>query len=269
MIVWFVFPLVATAFVACWYYWATLSQSLAWTLAGAADLAEAGQWGDSFGGFNALIGALGFCGIVATLLAQTTSLSRQQRDLHVQRFEQSFFVLLKLLREARNEARFKYSEAVSTDRGTNPSEVVTGQQAFRHAWIEMRYWVTRAEKNDKVLDDRAIGMLYARRIHAPFESTWGVYYRLIHSMLDRINTDAVLRRREKIRYANILRGQLTSFEASLGGFNALTPFAGDFKHLITKFRLLKYARPKSTLGKVLRRIYPKATFLSRQRFPWW
>ncbi len=198
---------------------------------------------------------------------QTTALGRQQRDLHVQRFEQSFFELLRLLREARNEARFKFSSTVQLNRGISVGKVVEGHSAFRQGSYEVRYWIEKLEnKRGKPLDRFTLGRLYARRVHTPFESTWGVYYRLVHSTLDRIDVDPVLRRGEKIRYANILRGQLTSFEATMAGLNALAPFADDFQYLIVKYRLLKCVRSHSFLGRILKRYYPKKTFLGRRRF---
>ena len=266
MIAWLLLLLVGAVFVAVWLLWAQQSADFATALVSASDLTQAGLWGDSFGGFNALMGALGFCGIIATLMLQTISLGRQQRDLHVQRFEQSFFELLRLVRESRDEVRFKYSASVSANRGISNTSIASGRDAFRQAYYEGRYWIEKVEaRTGASLEPRAMGRLYARRIHVRFESSWGVYYRLLHATLDRIDTDRVLLHSERIRYANMLRGQLTSFEVSLAGLNALAPFAGDFQYLIVRYRLLKYARSESFMTKVLRRYYPKKAFMGRKR----
>lgn len=40
--------------------------------------------------------------------------------------------------------------------------------------------------------------MYFRRVHAPYESTFGAYYRVLYAILDRIRDDGILSEEEKI-----------------------------------------------------------------------
>jgi hypothetical protein len=69
-------------------------------------VALAGQWGDSFGVFNALMSAFGFIAILGTLLLQSLSLRDQRKQTHLDRFDTTFFQMLELLRDIRKEVSF-------------------------------------------------------------------------------------------------------------------------------------------------------------------
>lgn len=82
----------------------------------AISLANAGLFGDSFGALNALFSGLGFAGLILTLIYQQTQLKVQQAELNTtqielrrqselfdqQKFDESFFQLLRLFRENLN-----------------------------------------------------------------------------------------------------------------------------------------------------------------------
>ncbi|MFD1944725.1 putative phage abortive infection protein [Paradevosia shaoguanensis] len=267
LLVWIVLPLLAAAVCVIWIYWAHSSLALITHFSGAKDWSEAGQWGDSFGGFNALFGALGFSAVMATLLFQAISLNRQQRDLHRQAFESSFFEQLRLLREARNEVRYLFSAAYRNEVPSSNSSLrgeQTGLKAFRAAVLEAKHWMDRDAKAGEKLTAEEVGRIYQKRIHSRFESTFGTYFRLLNAALARIDNDKMLSKSQKITYANLLRGQLSTFEAALAGYNALAPFSGNFKHLVIEFRLLKYIRTGATRT-LLKQYYPESTFISRPK----
>lgn len=67
---------------------------------------------------------------------------------------------------------------------------------------------------------------------------------------------------EKIRYGNILRSQLTTFEVGLAGLNGLTKMANDFKSLIEEYRLLKYIS-NGRIKAELRKHYSENAFKGR------
>ncbi len=66
------------------------------------------------------------------------------------------------------------------------------------------------------------------------------YFRLIYTILKRIDRDSVLSDAEKIAYANLLRGQLGSPEVNLLALNGLTPASKDLADFLNRFRMLKY-----------------------------
>ncbi|NTS31279.1 hypothetical protein HQ945_08425 [Phyllobacterium sp. BT25] len=259
-----VFTASFAVFVVCfWFYWAFYSDDLAYRAVGHINaLNQAGTWGDSFGGFNALLGALGFTGVLATLLLQGQALLVQQKDLHKQRFEQTFFELLRMIREAREQIRFRHSR---TYQGLFPKEdgsTLSGNHAFRAAYKELSYWVYLANKNGTEINKDTLGKFYAEHVHSRYESTLGAYYRLIYGALDRVRNDSYLSEKEKDDLGNLIRSQFTSFEALIAGCNALNDFAKDFDTIVVRFRLLKYAR-RGEVYDALRKLYPREAFLGR------
>lgn len=227
---------------------------------------RAGQWGDSFGALNALFAGLAFVGVLAALNIQMHATDRQVKDYHRQRFEATYFELLNLLRDARAEAQFRYSSDYLksktpdeiADRDLDSSEC--GRIAFKRAIFEIVYRFKSME-SEAGLDKRALCRVYRGVVHIRFESTWSPYFRIVYTILRRIKDDKVLTAAEKVQFANLLRSQMTSYEASLAGFNALMPEANDFIDLLTEFRMLKYSSPRSK--RLLEKVYDEKAFAPR------
>ena len=244
-----------------WTFWGDL---LAGSLSGvfarelsATDLARAAQWGDSFGPLNALASAAAFTVVLATLIVQG-------RDIHRQRFESSFFELLRLMRELRNDIQFSFSPEYRTDliaKYPNRRIVVAKQQGFdgvRAANREMMHWT----KGDKIQGREELGHIYMEKVHKRHEATIAPYFRLIYTILHRIRTDKVLTQDEKFRYGNLVRSQLTSDELKLLAYNGLAPVSKDLETLIVEFRMLKYL-PSSSVRNRLKNIYATEAFSAR------
>jgi hypothetical protein len=106
-----------------WGCWADYSPAIARHWIGEfsdKQLQRASNLGDSFGPFNALVSTIGLAAILGTLALQARALRERRADLHRQRFESTFFELLRLLRELRNEISFSYSKEYIEER--NPSQ---------------------------------------------------------------------------------------------------------------------------------------------------
>jgi hypothetical protein len=251
-----------------WWTFAHLSTFLADDLASPASpsaFARAGQWGDSFGGFNALVSAFGFAAVLVTLWIQGDALRQQQLDQHQQRFESSFFELIGLIRQLRGELQFSYSQEYidwqsAKGKKTN-KRPRRGRFAVRAAVREFTFWLIKTGKNRNPTIEDVVNT-YMRRIHSRSESSLGPYFRVIYSVLDRIRSDTVLRAGDKIRYSNLVRSQLTSYEISLMAINGLAPIANDLDKLIVQFRLLKYL-PQNATRRRLARLYPEEAFRPR------
>lgn len=254
-----------------WTYWAGHSKIIAQYWVGAESLSEAASWGDSFGAFNALVGAVGVVGVVATLIWQGLALQSQRQDQHRQRFETSFFELLNLLRSLRENVRFSYSQEFfqqsnktgrTTSRISNRMRV--GQEAITSAIQEMRFWINEGRKVDKTIDAESLANIYTSQIHKRYEARFGPYFRLVYTILDRIRRDSILTDDEKIGYANLLRSQLTSHDISLIAINGLAPVAKDLADLLTEFRLLKYL-PEGSTRRALETVYDPQAFAARDK----
>jgi hypothetical protein len=259
------------AVIAVWVVWA-LHPLFAKRMMIPWDPTKAGPWGDTFGALNALFSALAFIAVLFTLKQQRDDLSRQQEqifrtelDHHVQRFEQTFYELLRLLREARDDVEFMYSKEYRSDGAPterNAHERVEGTESFKRANTEMRHWIARAHQADGEVSADAIAKLYLKHVHSRYESTFAPYYRLLYTLLLRIKEDPVLTQPQKYRYGNLLRSQLTSHEVALCCYNGLSAISGRFKDLIVEFRLGKYL-PDQFGRKRLMLYYPASTFDGR------
>ena len=137
-----------------------------------------------------------------------------------------------------------------------------GHPAFRAAYEEMRYWVGNETDTKGPLDRERLAELYADKVHTRYESTLGAYFRLVYETLDRVDRDPYLSDKEKNEFGNLVRGQMTSFEAAIAGCNALNDFAKDFNRLVNRFRLLKYAKTGIVYDELIKH-YPPETFQGR------
>jgi hypothetical protein len=253
----------AIVVVGLWTAWA--AQKLVFAYFGwPHDQAVLGQWGDTFGGLNALFTALGFIAVLITIRQQQKQIEWTLADLHRQRFEALFFDLLGLLREARDEVRFRPSVQYRRARKrSSDKETVQGQAAFRSAIYEVRYWLRKAKVTPLTSNALTLAPIYRSHVHIRYESTLSPYFRLLYTILRRISSDPGLSTEEKARYGNIVRSQLTSFELGLVGLNALMAEANDFNRYVVEFRLLKYLPQKQYLRRLLEQVYPHSTFNPR------
>ncbi|WP_373279297.1 putative phage abortive infection protein [Aurantimonas coralicida] len=242
------------------------------------DIGNAGAWGDTFGALNALFTATASIGVLWTLAlqrrqlrdqslemqAQRAHLNASERSHNVQRFERTFFELLHLLRQEREGLHFRYSDAyidaLARRKRRVSSEPHSGALAVRAALREARYWLGIERRVHPLTRQRA-AHVYALRIHGRYEGSLGPYFRLIYTLLRNIKEDEWMTEEERIRYARLLRSQLTSHEAGLVGVNALANFSKDLSDLVTEYRLLKYASA-GTKG-LLQNYYDASAFRSR------
>jgi len=224
-----------------------------------ADLIAASNWGQSFGGLGTLISAIGAAAIIVTLIIQGNQFHRQQ-------FESNFFELLKLLRDIRGDLKFTYSKEFVAQRykiGRIPNNVMEtyhGPDAVERALSELNFWMSLEEQD--FADKQKIGEIYRKGVLKQNESTFSPYFRIIYTILNMIKNAKNLNKREKFRYSNILRSQLTGRESYILSFNALCPISKDMFDLIVHFRMLKYMAP-SEVRRRMESIYPRETFEGR------
>lgn len=256
--------LVGLIVLGVWLYWGIYSEDVSYRMLGHLRVPyQAGAWGDSFGAFNALFGALGFTAVVTTLFIQGRALRLQQEDQHRQRFESTFFELLKLMREMKSDARFNFTVDYRTQPNGRVAPVGTskeGHYAFRAAILELSFWKERATNSP--IPKEELVKIFEEKIFERYESTFSPYFRIVYTILHRIKSDLYLSEPDKDRYGNLLRSQLTTFEAALIGINGLSSVSKDLSTLIIRFRLLKYL-PEKKIRTTLERFYPEETFKER------
>lgn len=211
------------------------------------DVAMAGQWGDTFGAFTAFFSTIGTFGVIWTLILQQRGLAAQARDIHKQRFDATFFELLRLMKDAKRELKFAHS--IEFIKAKYPAaadlalaklrEPETDFAAVVAAKDELRHWVRALSKVDRG-DQKKVADVFIERIFKRYPGRFGAYYRLIYSLMNRIDKDKYLSDQEKVDYARLLRAQFTADEIVLMAFNGLSDISGDSAALIVRLRMLKY-----------------------------
>lgn len=217
------------------------------------NIASAGQWGDTFGALNALFGSFGIIAVYATLRNQIKANADQRVEIHKQQFESHYFQLLSLLRDLKNNISIQRLNAFAL-------QPVTGQDAinFAHSLL------VQSIPTDLIIakDKKIISDAYTKAVHDKDEAGLGAYFRIIYTILRRISEDAKLEEEERVKYGNLLRGQLASTEIILIGFNGTTPSSKNFSKYIEEFRLLKYT-PEGIEKEILKLHYDARTFEER------
>jgi hypothetical protein len=232
------------------------------------------DWGSGFAALSTLFTAVGFLAVLASLGAQRRALRVQQEEIdanrneidrnrreqqeqtHRQQFDATFFQLLTLMRELRENIRFPKDNVGGKFAGLEAIDVAVSElgKALRpHRIFDSMPAVTRVE----------LGHLYEAQVVSQAGTGLSPYFRVIYTMLDRLRDDAVLRENEKIDYARLLRSQLNKNEAALVGANGTSGVSKDLFDLIVKFRMLKYAQD-AVIGLELMQIYPPETFQARK-----
>lgn len=237
-------------------------------------IGDVGNWGESFEAFNGFISLAGAVFIIRTLILQQQAISEQQKaiaaqaaDAHRQRFEATFFELIKLLRELRNELSFKHSRNY-IDAATTPARKKsralqrTGTDALSAFIIEHLFNIRARVADPMSADRKSLAASYDEIMNNETEKTFAPYFRIIYSILKRIRLDGVLTTDEKDSYARLLRSQLTNTELFAIAYNCLSPRAADFEQLLVEGRMFKYM-PNTPGRKRLERIIDPLAFQAR------
>lgn len=247
---------------------------LAGTPGGAASaptLDQLGHSGDLFGGLNALFAALAFVGVVwAGSLQRRTLLDTQaayelERDaLARQQFESTFFQLLPLVRDlSRGQAGVAVAMA--------PTSEISGDALLHHLAAVLFARASTAEFGDEaavvsVLRDMV--QTYESEVLVEHSSMLGAYFRALYQLLSLIDrqSELVLDPQEKVRYANIVRGQIPESLLLMLAVSSLTRRGESFNSLIVRYGLLKHLQPqhRDALRPAFERVFGAQAFLGRQ-----
>lgn len=225
-------------------------------------LEQLGQMGDLFGGLNALFAAFAFVGVAwaaslqrQALLDARAAYEVERRAIARQQFEGTFFHLLTLLREVGQESHTLPTVAESS----------TFRQLADVLFASIRTAVpsTPAEQLLRELVTR-----YESEVHALHSSALGRYFRALHQTLDLIDSqeNTCLSPVDKVRYANIVRGQIPESLLFLLAVNGLRKPGRKTRRLVASYGLLKYlhADHDQRLGDALRRAYGATAFAGHE-----
>lgn len=231
------------------------------------DLAALGQIGDLFGGVNALFAALALAGVLwagilqrRALLDARAAYELERRSVVRQQFETTFFHLVTLLRE------------VGQDTQAVPSRRVTSNPMLQDIPVDFRqvadvlFSAVRTARSS-ISHQQLIQELiehYDSEVQATCASALGRYFRALHQTLALIDSQPAdcLDEKDKVRYANIVRGQIPDSLVLLLAANGLRSSAAKTRQLIIRYGLLKYLADthEQKLGPALRVAYGQEAF---------
>ncbi len=223
-------------------------------------LAQMGQAGDAFGSLNTL-----FAGLAASLVAAAAFLQNQQllqaraaydeerQARQRQEFEGTFFQLLSLARDlvgrveeinvttkaevARNQEFLRRLGGTPVgDSNPRPTGAAALDSIASRLIVNMGELSTDSEEQTAKL----LATVYERSVYKLQAAALGPYFRLLFQIF-KIVDEARLDDATKIRYANIVRGQLSEGTAFLLGLNGLTSRGHRFIPFIEKYGLLEHA----------------------------
>lgn len=215
-----------------------------------------GLFGDKFGAINALFSGLAFAGIIFTIVLQRKELSLQRKELEdtrnvlknqnetleLQRFENTFFNLLKLQRET-------FDGISITVAGTT----YTKSQVFERKWLEFKELIRKSGDNTIencahifnefiIKNDKIIGTYLSNILNT---------LRFI-SRYDFENLDS---------YINIYRAQFTSLEKNFLLYaGAIGAENNQFKPLLERFHMLYLFDESSLIDPSHWRIFSDSAF---------
>lgn len=235
---------------------------------------DSGSFGDMFGATNALFSGFAFAGIIITIYLQNKELKLQRVELELtreelrgqkeqlanqnltmsrQRFENTFFQLLRNHRDIVN----------SMDIRRRAEIVSEGSDCFKTFYTEFQNKVGQTKDIGAVL--QAYMEFYAKR-----QQDLGHYFRNLYHVVRFIDDSKDIEGEEKFVYSRLLRALLSSNELVLLFYNALSRFGNEkFKPLIEKYSLLKNMEETLLISMEHKKEYNKLAFAgSQERITW-
>ena len=201
-------------------------------------------------------------GLILTIRMQNKAMKQQDKEYHKQLFDRTFYELLKLQREVKDELSYRYSNHYVKNYPNKIGLLPTGQESFDEAYRDMTYIFKDGEPIKDLKNKDEIYRKLNLYFYPHNDSQFSVYFRITHNIIRKIKDDKIISDDEKIQYANLLRSQMTDKEVCIVGLNGLSPQSKRLPELITYARLLRYA-PQGPIKKILDHHYSTETFEPR------
>lgn len=225
-----------------------------------------GQIGDSWGMFTSIFSALAFWGLLTTLIFQATSLtqakteaSEQIERYKKQQIEDVFFRMLNIHAELVKDIDLKKSDSLITIASGRDSFTVFYNQLIQmyaasraiSKWAKShpndassKSYLNFCNKN-KSLVDKASNVDEMNVIFFAYNNFWlkyrsdlGHYFRFLFNLFKYVD-NADLDFNDKVKYAKIIRSQLSDYELIIIFYNGLSEKGMDkLKPIIEKYTLL-------------------------------
>lgn len=163
------------------------------------------------------------------------ALKGQVEQFNFQRFENTFFNMLSLQNDILNELEFK-TENLSSSK--NPNKDSTRS---RYVFGSILRWIDGSVDESNPLDNYDEFQVNENQVV-------GHYFRNLYQILKFVD-EATISDVDKVKYARILRGQLSSDEIAVLFFNCLSSKvdSGQFRKYVIKYKMLEHITVNITL----------------------
>lgn len=237
--------------------------AVTWGLSGwflHADTSNRGTFGDMFGAVNALFSGLAFATLIYTAWMQRDELALQRQELAatrrelegqrlqlaeqtatfaLQRFEDSFFALLRT-----------HSELINAmDLIDENSRTTKSRDCFK-VWYK-RFCNIYAQEIKLYPEEQSLQAVQSayRKFHDKHQAELGHYFRHLYHIIKLIKDTPIT---EKQKYTSLVRAQLSAYEHLMLFYNCLSEFGyHKFKPLIEEFALLENMPQSKLIAKNL------------------
>lgn len=201
-----------------------------WNFNNDINLTQSSQIGEFISGFSGTIFTLiGVVLLFETLVLQRKELKESRSVFSKQHFENTFFNLLKLYAEITNSLVFFDSASSDSSKFTGKEYFQKNRELFYSKFVQQNS-ISNTRKNLKVN--------YVEFYSSNKESI-SHYYRTIYRIFKYIS-DSNLLTIEKMKYAKIVRAQLTDSELFFIYYNSFSVDGTNFRSLILEFKILKH-----------------------------
>jgi hypothetical protein len=236
-------------------------------------LTDRGSYGDMFGAVNALISGFAFVMLIYTawmqreelalqreelvatreeLKGQKEQLEQQTKTFELQRFENSFFSLLKAQSDIVNAM-----EVIDTN-----SRNIKSRGCF-YVWYQKFYKFYTDSKHigfGQETNDINNAMTVYLNVYKKNQNELGHYFRHLYHVIKFINESSIPDK-EKKRYASLVRAQLSAYEHVFLFFNGLSIYGIEkFKPLIEIYQLLENMPKDLVLNKNYLKLYSPSAY---------
>lgn len=208
---------------------------------------EKSDFGEMFGGINALFSAFAFAGLIFTILLQREDLELQREELRQTRdelkgqkeqlaaqsatfkqqtFDSIFFQLLSIHLQLTENIRLRDS-----------GREVEGRECFGVILSALRNEYHDVFVREKKADEMRSAVIAYERVYRGNQARCGHYFRTLYNIFKFVKKSDV---EDKKFYTNLVRAQLSSNELALLFYNCASPWGSvKFKPLIEEYGVLK------------------------------
>lgn len=192
-----------------------------------------GQYGDFVGGVVGTI--LSVILLYFTFKSQILESKNNAKVFVSQQFNDTFFHLFEQYNHLVHSFHVEFGE---DDKGP----VLEGKEAMHYCLEKMR----KDFVEENVNNGRKVAVAYFTNYLSFHIDFFPIYYRHLYRILCLIDNSGITEK-EKVKYAKIIRSQLTDTELIMMRYNAMTPLGKNMITYINEFNLLKHLPPLEML----------------------